>query len=151
MAAIRGTSGVLQLDNLANTKTTLAELTSFTLDTTLDTLETSSMSDNARTYTHGLTTFTISGDFILEGGAETEQYESIEALGFATGDFTNNDPSAGFELYPEGGVSPEVSGSIKITGTCIITGMSITSSFDGIVTASFTAQGTGGLTYTQIS
>lgn len=150
MAAIRGTSGVLQLDNLANTKTTLAELTSFTLDTTLDTLETSSMGDDARTYTHGLTTFTISGDFILEDGAsDDEQYTSIEALGFATGDFTNNDPSAAFDLYPEGG--PAGTGKIKISGTCIITGMSITSSFDGIVTASFTAQGTGGLTYAQIA
>lgn len=150
MAAIRGTSGVLQLDNASDSKTTLAELTSFTLDTTLDTLETSSMGDDARTYTHGLTTFTLSGDFILEDGAsDDEQYATIAALGFASGDFTTNDPSAGFDLYPEGG--PTGTGNIKISGTCIITGMSITSSFDGIVTASFTAQGTGGLTYTQIA
>jgi len=144
MAAIRGTSGVLKLATVD-----VAELTSFTLDTTLDTLETSAMGDDARTYTHGLTTFTISGDFILEDGAsDDEQYASITALGFATGDFSTNDPAAAFELYPEGDTG---SGKIKITGNCVITGMSITSSFDGIVTASFTAQGTGGLTYTQIT
>lgn len=145
MAAIRGTSGVLQLGTAAS-EVTVAELTSFTLDTTMDTLETSAMGDEMRTYTHGLGSFTISGDFILEDGAsDDEQYSAISQLAFADGSST---PVGAFIIYPEGSSG---SGKIKISGGCIVTGLSISSSFDGIVTGSFTAQGTGAVTYAQIA
>ena len=40
------------------------------------------------------------------------------------------------------------SGDVKLTGTAIVTGKSVTSSFDGLVESTITVQGTGGLTTT---
>ena len=44
-------------------------------------------------------------------------------------------------VYPEG----DTSGDTYYSGTAIVTGRTITSSFDGMVEASFTLQGTGAL------
>jgi predicted secreted protein len=37
---------------------------------------------------------------------------------------------------------------VKLTGTAIVTGKSVTSSFDGLVESTISIQGTGGLTTT---
>ena len=133
MAAIRGNSGVLQLE-----ATAVAEITSFTLDTTQDTAETSAMGSTSRTYISTMQSYSGSADFILEGGAETAQNDAIAALEV----FSDDGEPAAIVLYPEG----DASGNIEITGNVIITGYSITGSFDGVVTGSLTFQGTGDLT-----
>ena len=133
MSAIRGNSGVLQLESTA-----VAEITSFTLDTTQDTAETSAMGSTSRTYISTMQSYSGSADFILEGGSDTAQHDAIADLEVFTAD---GEPAA-IVLYPEG----DASGNIEITGNVIITGYSITGSFDGVVTGSFTFQGTGDLT-----
>ena len=52
--------------------------------------------------------------------------------------------SVTLNFAPEGSDS----GDVKLTGTAIVTGKSITSSFDGLVESTITVQGTGGLTTT---
>ena len=52
--------------------------------------------------------------------------------------------SVTLNFAPEGSDS----GDVKLTGTAIVTGKSISSSFDGLVEASITVQGNGGLTTT---
>ena len=52
--------------------------------------------------------------------------------------------SVTLNFAPEGSSS----GDVKLTGTAIVTGKSITSSFDGLVESTITVQGTGGLTTT---
>jgi len=136
MAAIRGTAGVLSIGGV-----TLAEITSFTLDTTMDTIETTAMGDQSRTYVKGLNTFTVSGDVVLEATNAATQYTDIGQLkAVADG---SGDPAGAVILYPEG----TGTGNIKLSGAVVVTGFSVTGSFDGIVTGSFTAQGTGDLTY----
>ena len=54
--------------------------------------------------------------------------------------------NATFEAFPSG----TAGGNTKLAGSCIITSFSITSSVDGMVEASFAAQGTGSLTITQL-
>lgn len=146
MSAIRGTQGVLEIGG-----TGLVEVTSFTMDTTMDALETSAMGDEMRTYTHGLGGFTVSGEFIVEAGANSGDSQiggatkGITGFEFADG---SSSPSATIILYPEGSTG---AGKLKLSGSCIITGMSVTSSFDGIVTGSFTAQGSGAITFTPVA
>jgi predicted secreted protein len=52
--------------------------------------------------------------------------------------------SVTLNFAPEG----TASGDVKLTGTAIVTGKSINSSFDGLVEASISIQGSGGLTTT---
>ena len=132
MAAIRGNSGVLQLETTA-----VAEITSFTLDTTQDTAETSAMGSTARTYISTMQSYSGSADFILEGGDDTAQHDAIQALEV----FSDDGEPAAIVLYPEG----DAAGNIEITGNVIVTGYSVTGSFDGVVTGSLTFQGTGAL------
>ena len=135
MAAIRGNSGVLQLDN-AGSPTTVLSLTSYTLDTTQDTAETSAMGTTARTYIKTMQSFSGSADFILD--ATTPQHDGISVLDV----FTDTAETATMLLYPE---SNSDAGNIELTGEVIITGYSVTGSFDGVVTGSLTFQGTGTL------
>jgi len=142
---IVGKAGLLQIGDSGGTSPVdLLELTSYTIDTTQDTAETTAMNGSsgtsyARTYVPTLSSFSGSADFILEGDLTgTPQYSAIDRLDFAT------DRTVGsILLFPEGSAV----GSTKISGDVIITGVSITGSFDGVVTGSVTFQGTGGLTY----
>jgi hypothetical protein len=133
MATIRGNSGVMELGTAG-----LAQLTSYTLDTTQDTAESSAMGATGRTFIKTMHTFSGSADFVLEGGAATPQFDAIGEMDFGS----DAAESVAFELFPE----TEASGNIKYSGICIITGVSYTASFDGIVTGSLTFQGTGNLT-----
>tara|TARA_R110000823_G_scaffold207900_1_gene338435 strand:- start:85 stop:501 length:417 start_codon:yes stop_codon:yes gene_type:complete len=132
MAAIRGNLGVMEFGAAG-----VAALTSYTLDTTQDTAETSAMGATGRTYISTMHGFSGSADFILEGGAEAPQFDTIAALDVASADGS----AVLFELYPE----TSGSGNIKYSGSAIITGASYTASFDGTVTGSLTFQGTGTL------
>lgn len=140
MAAIRGNSGVINISPGGSGDVALANITSYTLDTTQDTAETSAMGSTRRTFIKTMHSFSGSADFIVEDGASTVQFEAISSLDFDT----DTDQVAVFTFLPEG------TGGTSMSGTAIITGMSITSSFDGAVTGSLTFQGTGQLTMTGV-
>ena len=91
---------------------------------------------NVRTYKPGLTTFTFSGDVFFDEANVI--HNALDDLVAKTGESSE----ATFEVYPAG----EDSGRRKLSGSMIITSFSITSSVDGMVEASFAAQGTGALT-----
>ena len=125
--------------------TPVGNLRNFTIEQTQDTVENSVMGNgNVRTYLPGMSTFTISGDMYFDG-ADTVQ-SKLDELVSKTGDAT----TATFEVYPSGDGSGETPANTKFAGSCIITSFSITSSLDGMVEASFAAQGTGSLTLTQL-
>ena len=137
---IVGKSGVLKIgESGGSTPVILAELTSYTIDTTQDTAETTAMGAGfARTFVPTLNSFSGSADFNLEAEAGTPQHEAIDRLDFAT------DRTVGsILLFP----NDTTSGHTQMSGDIIITGASYTGSFDGIVTGSITFQGTGALTY----
>ena len=133
MAAIRGTEGVIQIDGSNN----LASVRSFTLDTTQDTIETTAMGNDSRVFVKGLRTFTGSADVILD---DTNPQHGVASSPI---DFFANSPSGSLKLYPEGSTT----GDIEVTGSIIVTGYSINSTYDGIVEASVSFQGTGDATY----
>ena len=108
----------------------IAEIRSFSLEETADTIEDTSMGDASRTYLTGLKTFSGSVDVFWD---ETDTNGQVS---FSVG------ASVTLAVYPEGATS----GDTYYSGTAIVTGRTITSSFDGMVEASFTLQGSGALT-----
>lgn len=108
----------------------IAEIRSFSLEESADTIEDTTMGDASRTYLTGLKTFSGSVDVFWD---ETDTNGQVS---FAVGS------SVTLAVYPEG----DTSGDTFYSGTAIVTGRTITSSFDGMVEASFTLQGTGALT-----
>ena len=112
----------------------IAEIRSFSLEESADTIEDTTMGDASRTYLTGLKTFSGSVDVFWD---ETDTDGQVS---FAVGS------SVTLAVYPEG----DTSGDTFYSGTAIVTGRTITSSFDGMVEASFTLQGTGALTATTV-
>lgn len=129
MATHTGSEGVVKVG--ANT---VAEVRSYTIDQSADVIEDTTMGDSARTYKSSLTTFSGSLDVYWD---ETD----TNGQGALT-----NGAEVTFAVYPEGAAS----GATYLTGSAIVTGVSITGSFDGMVEAAITVQGTGALTTTTV-
>ena len=107
----------------------VSEIRSYSIEETADTLETTSMGDTARTHLASLTSFSGSLDVYWDE-ADTAQ----TALTVGT--------SVTIKFYPEG----TASSAKYYSGTAIVTGVSRSASFDGLVEASISVQGTGALT-----
>jgi hypothetical protein len=121
MATHTGSEGTLKVG--ANT---IGEIRSFSISESADTLEDTSMGDAARTYKPSLTTFTGSVDVFWDEADAGQMAMTVGA-------------SVTFSAYPEGATA----GDKYYTGSAIVTGLTINSSFDGMVEASITLQGTG--------
>lgn len=124
MATHTGSEGTLKVG--ANT---IGEIRSFSISESAVTLEDTSMGDVARTYKSSLTTFTGSVDVFWDEADSGQMAMTVGA-------------SITFSAYPEGATA----GDKYYTGSAIVTGLTINSSFDGMVEASITLQGTGALT-----
>ena len=112
----------------------VAELRSFSIEETGDTVEDTVMTDTARTFIPTLTSFTGSADVYADETDTTGQgaltVGAVVTIGF----------------FPEG----DTAGDTYYEGSCIVTGLSRSSSFDGMVEASITLQGSGALTATTV-
>lgn len=130
MATHAGSEGTVKVGANA-----IAEIRSFSIEETADTLEDTTMGDTARTYKPSLTTFTGSVDVLWDETDTTGQ----GALTIGA--------SVTLNLYPEGSTT----GDTYLTGTAIVTSRSINSSYDGLVEMSIGVQGTGALTTTTVA
>ena len=110
----------------------IAEIRSFSIDETIDTVEDTSMGDASKSYLASIKDFSGSID-VLYDETDTNGQTALAVGATVTLNFA-----------PEG----TASGDVKLTGSAIVTGKSINSSFDGLVEASISIQGTGGLTTT---
>ena len=127
MATHLGKEGTVQVGSNA-----IAEIRGFSIDETIDTVEDTSMGDSSKSYLASIKDFSGSVD-VLYDETDTNGQTAL-AVG----------SSVTLNFAPEGSDS----GDVKLTGTAIVTGKSITSSFDGLVESTITVQGTGGLTTT---
>ena len=109
--------------------TGVGELTSFTLETTGDVVESTKMADSAKTFVAGRTSFsgTLEMHFDATDSAQTQMTAGT---------------TLSFKLLQEGSTS----GDRKFEGSGIVTGMSVNQPLDGVVARSVTFQGTGALT-----
>ena len=125
MATHKGSEGLIKVGSA-----TVAEVKSYSLEESADTIETTKMGDAARTYLPSLTSFSGSIDCFWD---ETDTSGQVALI-----------PGASVTLvfYPEGADS----GDTYYSGTALVTGKTITGSFDGMVEASISVQGTGAIT-----
>lgn len=125
MATHKGQDGIVKVGANA-----VAEVRSFSIEETADTVEDTVMTDTSRTYISTLKSFTGSLDVFWD---ETDTNGQV-ALG------VGNNVTLAF--YPEG----DTAGDTYYSGTALVTGFTRTASFDGMVEASITVQGSGALT-----
>jgi predicted secreted protein len=124
MATHTGSEGTVKVGSNA-----IAEIRSFSIEETADTLDDTTMGTIARTYKSSLTTFTGTIDVLWDETDATGQ----GALTIGA-EVTLN-------LYPEG----DTSGDTYLTGEAIVTGRSVNSTYDGLVEMSISVQGNGAL------
>ena len=129
MATHHGKEGVVTVGG-----TGVGELTGFTLETTGDVVEDTALTDSAKSFVSGRTSF--SGTLEMHYDEADAQQETLTA-----------GSSISFVLLPEGNDT----GDQSFSGTGIVTGMSINNTMDGIVARSVTFQGTGALTKGTVS
>jgi len=142
MAAYTGTDGTIAVNGTAGADDGdhIAQLRSFSIEETADVIEATVMGANGeRVYVPNLTSFTGSADVYWDTADTTGQ-----------GVLTAN-TEALIKFYPAGDDAavvgpPAVAADTFYEGNIIVTGVSISSSFDGMVEASITFQGVGDLT-----
>lgn len=141
MAVLTGEKGTVKVDtNDSASPTAVADVRSWTITHTADTIETTSMdSGGARTYAKGLTQFTGSMEVVYNDDHVT-----------TNGAVFNPEDSQGGTLSIEFFTSTEV-GAKKYTGECLVTSVSRTSSYDDLITATVDFQGSGSLQEVAVS
>jgi hypothetical protein len=127
MATHLGKEGTVQVGSNA-----IGEIRSYTIDETIDTVEDTTMGDSSKTYLASIKDFSGTVD-VLYDEADTNGQVALTVGSSVTLNFA-----------PEG----TDSGDVKLTGSAIVTGKSVTASYDGLVESTITVQGTGGLTTT---
>ena len=130
MATFTGSDGVI----LVGTDQ-IAEVRSYSIDETMDTLEDTAMGDTSRTYKTSLKSFSGSADVFFDDTDTAGQ----GAL------------TVGSEVILNVQFEGNTTGDHKMSGTVLITGRTISASFDGMVEASISFQGTGALTESTVS
>lgn len=125
MATFLGKDGVIQIGSNA-----VAEVRSFSIDETMDTIEDSAMGDTARTFKAGLKSFSGTADVFF--------------------DDTDTSGQGGLTVGTSGTINVGMEGSDtgdhRLTGSILVTGRTINQSFDGMVEATISFTGSGALT-----
>jgi len=124
MATFSGSGGTVLVGSDA-----IGEIKTYTIDETMDTLEDTSMGDTSRTYKASLKSFSGSCDVMFDDTDTAQQAMTV-----------------GSEVTMSFQMEGNTTGDHKLSGTVLITGRSISASFDGLVEASLSFQGTGALT-----
>lgn len=125
MATHTGSEGTVKVG--ANT---IAEIRSYSIEQTADTTEDTTMGDAWRTHKTTLKSWSGTVDVYWDE-TDTNGQGALVVGAEVTANF-----------YPEGSTT----GDTYLTGTAIVTGKTVSASFDGMIESTITLQGTGALT-----
>lgn len=139
MAILTGNNGVVKIDNASGTPTAVAAVRNFSVELTADTIETSTMSTDVRTYVKGMSSWSGSADIYFDPANYTGGANVIAALNPTSG--VVGASTVTVELYLS-------DTSNKFAGEAIITGYTVNSTMDGMVEASISFQGSGACAFT---
>lgn len=129
MATITGNDGQVVVG-----ATTLAATRSWSIEMTADTIETTVMGVDVRTYVTGLSSFSGSADIYFD----PSEFDGAESTFNPTSGLVGASGIA-VKLY----VKQDATNDTVFTGSIIVTGYTVNSSMDGMVEASISFQGTG--------
>jgi len=135
MATITGNNGAVTVNSVA-----IAAVRNFSVEMTADTIETSVMGTDVRTYVKGMSSFSGSADVYFD----VSQFDSAETtFNPTTGLVGANGVAVKFYLEENYASTSDYA----FTGNVIVTGYTVNSSLDGMVEASISFQGTDAVTY----
>ena len=123
MATHKGSEGTIKVGSNA-----VAELLSYSITENVDLIETTNISDAARLYTTGKTSW---GGEIATNWDEGDTAQSALTIG----------ASVTLNVYPEGATSSDT----YFTGTALVTGLDKSADGEGLVTNTISVTGTGAL------
>jgi hypothetical protein len=134
MATIVGNDGAVTMQGNA-----VAAVRNFTVDITADTIETTTMGADTRTFVRGLAQYTGSVDVYFD----PDQFNGNVHFNPTSGTVGQNNYSGKFYLV-EGGTD-----TVFWCNSMVVTGYSINSTMDGLVEATLSIQGSGGIGFSQ--
>ena len=123
MATHKGSEGTIKVGSNA-----VAELLSYSITENVDLIETTNITDAARLYTTGKTSW---GGEIATNWDETDTAQSALTIG----------ASVTLNFYPEGATG----GDTYYTGTAIVTGLDKSADGEGLVTNNISVTGSGAI------
>ena len=129
MANHSGSEGLVKIGS-----DTVGELRSYSISETAGTIEDTVLTDTAKSYKAGQTTWSGSCDVFWD---ESDTGQSAITAG----------ASVTLNFYPEGSTT----GDTYASGAALVTEISTSSSIDGMVEVSFSFQGSGSLTWSAVS
>jgi len=133
MATLSGNDGSVVVGS-----TTVAAVRNFSVEITADTIETTVMGQEVRTYVKGLSSFSGSADIYFD----PSEFDGAESTFNPTTGSVGDAPIA-VKLY----VKTDATNDQVFTGNVIVTGYTVNSAMDGMVEASIAFQGSGGATF----
>jgi len=140
MATLTGNNGAISINGIA-----VLAVRNFSIEMTADTIETTVMGVDARTYVQGLSQFSGSADVYFDPDTATTGFDAAESTFNPTAGLVGASGVAG-KFY----VNLDAAGTNAdqaFTGSIIVTGYTVNSSMDGMVEASISFQGTGATTF----
>jgi predicted secreted protein len=139
MAILTGNNGVVKIANSSAVLKTIAAVKTFSIDLKADTIETTTMGVDVRTYLKGLSSWSGSADVYFDLANYTGGASEVHALNPTSGVVGASPLSV--ELYLADTAD-------KFSGNIIVTGYNVKSSMDGMVEATISFQGSGACTFT---
>lgn len=142
MAILTGNNGRILLSKTVGGSvdaTKVAAVRNFSCEITRDTIETSTMSVDVRTYLAGMSSWSGSADIYFDSAATSGHLDYFPVLNPTSG--TVGQGTVAVELYLADSAG-------KFAGNVIITGFTVNSAMDGMVEASISFQGSGAVTFT---
>ena len=133
MANYQGNNGSVKIKSGSDTLTAVADVRTWSVTVNRETVETTAMGDDYRTYLKGLQMWNGSMDIV---------YNDSETSIVATSMNPDTDNAVTVEFYND------AADGTKFVGTVIVTAFTVNASYDGLTTASVTFQGTGSPTVT---
>lgn len=140
MATLTGNNGAISINGIA-----VLAVRNFSIEMTRDTIETTTMGTDVRTYLAGMSTFSGSADVYFDPDTATTGFDAAESTFNPTAGLVGASGVTG-KFY----IALDASGTnvdSAFTGTIIVTGYTVNSSMDGMVEASISFQGSGATTY----
>jgi hypothetical protein len=144
MATIVGNDGAITI----NGKNVLA-LRSFSIEMTADTIETTVMGNDTRTYIKGLSSFSGSADVYFDPDTATDGFDAAETT-FNPANAATVVGAAGVagKFYVASNYQGGTTDHLFTPSSIIVTGYTVNSSMDGMVEASISFQGSGDVAFT---
>lgn len=140
MATLTGNNGAISINGIA-----VLAVRNFSIEMTADTVETTVMGVDVRTYLSGLSSFSGSADVYFDPDTATTGFDAAESTFNPTAGLVGASGVTG-KFY----VELDASGSNAdkaFTGTIIVTGYTVNATMDGMVEASISFQGSGATTF----